>query len=113
MQLDPQTPLIGGDPFGASVAGFLQIDIFLKRLGNAEICGKKMRNEEHLKTASSHKFLTLLLANFPLSGTKLGEERKRLLLSPALQNAVLACAAWLARQVLCLPGHTWTGPFFN
>lgn len=56
MQLDPQNPLIGGDPFGASVIDFLQIAIFLKRSGNAEFCGKRMRNEELLKTASSHKF---------------------------------------------------------
>ncbi|NWW09164.1 S5A2 dehydrogenase, partial [Oreocharis arfaki] len=31
----------------------------------------------------------------------------------ALQNAVPACAAWLVRQLLCLPRHTCTGPFFK
>lgn len=114
MQLDPQTPLTGGGPFGAPVAGFLQINIFLKRSGNTEYCGKRMRNEEHLKTAPSHKFLTLPLASCPVSGTKLGGERKILLLSPGFAECrVPACAAWLVRQVLCLPGHTWTGPVFK
>lgn len=56
MQLDPHTPLAGGDPFGVPGAGFLQTDIFLKRSGNAEFSGKRMRNKERLQTASSHKF---------------------------------------------------------
>lgn len=40
--MGPQTPMIGGDPFG--VVGFLQITVILKRPENMEFCGKRMRN---------------------------------------------------------------------
>lgn len=88
MQLDPHTPLVGGDSFGVPGAGFLQIDVFLKRSGNAEFCGKRMRNEECLKTASSRKFLTLFWANSLLSGSKLEGRKKKALAIP-----------WLCRMV--------------
>lgn len=90
---------------------FYKLTYFSKDQGT-ENFGKRMRNEEHLKAASSHEFLTLLLTSCPLSFQLSRGEKEKSSCSPlALQNAVPACTAWLVRQVLCLPGHTWTGPF--